>query len=380
MKVVQFAVHHSNDWPTLSHAIPGPALGAQLVLAFGERQLLEDQTHTQALSSLFPQAQVIQVSTAGQILADQVPANAISVAALYFHHSTIQVASRSVSDDSQSEALGKELANSLEHSGLRHVMVFADGTLINGSELVDGLNAALGTAISVTGGLAADGERFERTLIGLNSMPSEGQAIAIGFYGDRLRIGFSAGSGWDPLGPERKVTRSERNVIYELDGKPALDLYSRYLAESAEELPGAAVRYPLALKTGDDGDCLVRSLLFIDEEEQGLVLAGNIPNGATTRFMRGHIEHLIDGAVDAAHGSLVRSSGVRPEFSLMISSVGRKAIMGDLLHEEVENAVSALGNPFNVGFYGYGEICPAGKSTAAQLHNQTVALTTLAEV
>ncbi len=48
---------------------------------------------------------------------------------------------------------------------------------------------------------------------------------AIGFYGDHLRVGYGSMGGWEPFGPVREITRAEGNVLYELDGRSALDLY-----------------------------------------------------------------------------------------------------------------------------------------------------------
>jgi len=43
--------------------------------------------------------------------------------------------------------------------------------------------------------------------------------------------------GWDPFGPERLITKSKENILYELDGQSALELYKKYLGEHAKVFP-----------------------------------------------------------------------------------------------------------------------------------------------
>jgi len=145
----------------------------------------------------------------------------------------------------------------------------------------------------VTGGLSADGARFERTLVCLDGEPLEGQVVAIGFYGERLRVGCASMGGWDTFGPERIVTRSSGNVLYELDGAPALDLYRKYLGDAARDLPASGLLFPLCVRSRRDQTGVVRTILGIDESARSLVIAGDtVVDAKALRKLYGRFEKL----------------------------------------------------------------------------------------
>ena len=109
-------------------------------------------------------------------------------------------------------------------------------------------------------------------------------------------VGSGCDGGWSDFGPERRITRSEGNVLFELDGKPALDLYKTYLGERADGLPGSALLFPLSVRRGGAGETLVRTILGMDEAAQSLTFAGDMPQGGVARLMRANNDHLIGSA------------------------------------------------------------------------------------
>ncbi|MBW3655984.1 MAG: FIST C-terminal domain-containing protein [Gemmatimonadetes bacterium] len=275
---------------------------------------------------------------------------------------------------------GRALAGSLDPEGLRHVLVLSDGLRVNGSDLVQGLSERLPPDVAATGGLSADGSRFERTLVGVDGEVAEGMVAAVGFYGAALRVGYGSLVGWDPFGPERVITRSRGNVLYELDGCSALQLYRRYLGEHAAELPASGLLFPLSLRTAPGEAGVVRTILAVDEAEQSVTFAGDVPEGAMARLMKANFERLIDGATGAARtsGQGIRSGSA--QLALLISCVGRKLILKQRTEEEVESVRDVLGRrAVLAGFYSYGEISPFSASTRCELHNQTMTVTTFAE-
>jgi hypothetical protein len=178
---------------------------------------------------------------------------------------------------------------------LRHLFVLSDGLLVNGSALVEGLKSALPEDVTVTGGLSGDGDRFQETLVVLDGPPESGIIAAVGFYGEHLKVGFGSLGGWDPFGPERRITRSRENVLYELDGKSALDLYKKYLGEHAEGLPSTGLLFPLSLRTREGETGVVRTILSIDEAENSLTFAGDVPEGAYARLMMANFDRVDRG-------------------------------------------------------------------------------------
>jgi hypothetical protein len=143
---------------------------------------------------------------------------------------------------------GRDLARKLDRPGLRGVLVLSEGLRVNGSQLVKGLNSVLPESVVVTGGLSGDGTAFKRTWVCIGDRIQSGLVAAVGFYGDYVVISHGSKGGWDKFGPERVVTRSEANVLYELDGKPALSLYKEYLGEKAADLPASGLLFPLAMR------------------------------------------------------------------------------------------------------------------------------------
>jgi hypothetical protein len=116
---------------------------------------------------------------------------------------------------------------------------------VNGTELVRGLKTRLPQQVEVTGGLSADGGLFQRTLVCANDVPAENTIAAIGLYGEQIKIGYGSVGGWDSFRPERLITRRKGNVLFDLDGKPALELYKRYLGIHAGSLPATRAIVPL---------------------------------------------------------------------------------------------------------------------------------------
>jgi hypothetical protein len=307
------------------------------------------------------------------------------VTCLQFDKTSVRAASLPVSTSADSRAVGVALGRQLATDGLAAVFVLSDGLIVNGSELIAGLNEAEPESVLITGGLAGDGDRFERTWVLLDRRPTQGVVTSVGFYGSNVVVRHGSRGGWDIFGRERRVTRSDGNVVYELDGQPALQLYKTYLGELATGLPATGLLFPLALlrEAGDtgDGEPIVRTLLGIDEAAQSLIFAGNVPEGALARLMRTNLDRLVDGAADAAERARgAEAHGHRgPVLSIAISCVGRRMVLGERIDEELEAVLEQLlPGIVQVGFYSYGELSPFATGRC-DLHNQTMTLTTLSE-
>ena len=353
---------------------------ADLVLVFGSRALLEDPAKFEEVKGFYPLANIVLVSTAGEIMEDLVYDDSLVVTAIDFEKTELRVTSMSINDATDSYDAGVQMAEKLKGEGLCHVFLLSDGLNVNGSEIVKGLNSALDEQVPCTGGLAGDAANFEKTLVGLNDTPQESQIVAVGFYGDSLEVGYGSVGGWDNFGAERLVTKSEGNVLYELDGQSALDLYKMYLGDKAAELPGSALLFPLGLKLDEDSDVIVRTVLAVDEEANSMTFAGDIPEGCYVRLMKANFDKLIEGANLAAEHTIQKGGESSDKLALLISCVGRKLILGQRIDEEVEAVMEVLGNGSTIaGFYSYGEISPVVESARCELHNQTMTITTFAE-
>jgi hypothetical protein len=361
---------------------PFPPLDSEatLVLTFGDPRFGESPQPLAELQQAYPQSHHLGCSTSGEIHGASIREGSLSVAVIKFERSRLRSAFSHVAAATESHHAGRDIAEQLFASDLKAVFVLSDGLLVNGSQLVRGINEILPTGVSVTGGLAGDGARFGKTWSLLHGVPHAGIVSAVGFYGESVRISHGSKGGWDIFGPERKVTRSSGNVLYELDGRPALQLYKDYLGDRAAGLPATGLLFPLALRTNaDDKKQLVRTILAVDEANQSMTFAGDIPEGSLAQLMRANFDRLVEGASDAAIATRDRSKGDGEVLSIAISCVGRRLVLGERTEEEVEAVLDILpAGTRQIGFYSYGEISPYTAGTC-DLHNQTMTLTTLGE-
>jgi hypothetical protein len=359
---------------------PGELGAAQLVLVFASSAACSRMELFHEMAAAWPAAEILGCSTAGEIFDTQVTDDSLSVVAIELAATTVACSRVAIDAPAGSFEAGVQLAADLPKEGLVHVLVFSDGLHVNGSKLVNGLAEGLPAGVTVTGGLSGDGQRFERTWVIWRGRPEERSIIACGLYGPAIRIGYASLGGWDPFGPERLITRSRANVLYELDDRSALELYKQYLGDHAADLPASGLLFPLSLRTAPDSTPVVRTILGINEEEQSLTFAGDVPRGAYARLMKANFDRLIDGAAGAARVSHSALGGQSADLALLISCVGRKMVLQQRVEEEVDGVRDVVG-PGTVltGFYSYGELSPFTPSARCELHNQTMTITTFAE-
>jgi hypothetical protein len=352
----------------------------QLVLVFGSTELLMDPDYANYLQKTYPNANMVFASTAGEIIHDGVYDNSIVATAIELEKSSLKCVSTNISKHQDSFAAGLFLKNQLASESLSGIFIISDGLMVEGSELVRGFNQDNIRNIPITGGLAGDAARFQKTYTSLNDTPGQGNIIAVGFYGEHIHIGHGSLGGWDEFGYERHITSSDKNVLFEVDNEKALDLYKRYLGEFAAELPGSALMFPLSMKAPDADKYLIRTILAVDDKEKSMLFAGNMPEGSTVRLMRGDIQKLIRASAKAAADSVESLKNHKPQLILLLSCVGRKIIMDAKVEEEVLAAEEVLDKNCAVsGFYTYGGLSPFGVGTPCELHNQTMTITAFSE-
>src|SRR5512145_1657484 len=360
----------------------GPAIQGkvQLVIMFAATEILKEKTFFEEVKEMYPGAHLFGCSTAGEICGTSVFDDTLVATAVHFEKTEISGAQLDLDGISSSFEAGRMLAQTIKQEDLCHVFVLSDGLSVNGSELVKGLASELPEDVTITGGLAGNGDRFEETYVFWDDLPARNTLAILGLSGRHLKVGYGSMGGWDPFGPERIITRSKENLLYELDGQSALEIYKKYLGEYAAELPAAGLLFPLSIrtKTGETG--IVRTILAVNEEEKSMTFAGDIPEGAYARFMKANFERLIDGANGAAVRSREGLGASAPELAILISCVGRKLVLKQRTEEEVEAVRDVLGgNPKLTGFYSYGEISPFMTGAPCALHNQTMTITTFTE-
>lgn len=383
MKLETFQYVTSKGWSVKKF----PELDSEqtLILIFAAPEFINNPAPIKELADYYPQSKIIGCSTAGEILGSTISDNSLSVAVICFEKTSIKITSVEIQNTEDAYRVGSTIAKQLDENDLQNIFVLSDGLKVNGSELVKGLNETK-KQIIITGGLAGDGDRFKQTWSIFEGKIVKDHVVAVGLYGKHVRIGHGSRGGWDIFGPERLITRSKNNILYELDNRPALSLYKEYLGEKAAGLPATGLLYPLAIRINDaDTRQLVRTILAVDEKEQSLTFAGDIPTGYLAQLMRANFDRLILGANEAGESAKCAiekcNSGGNsdPVLSIAISCVGRRLLLGERTEEETEATLESLpSNTKQIGFYSYGELSPYANGTC-DLHNQTMTLTTICE-
>lgn len=374
MKVQQISLTE-DSW---SNELASINIEANLFILFVSPDFNLKQEVLTTLNKSYTQAIIVGCSTAGEISDITVKDKTISLTAIQLEKTTLKKVSFEINGKNCSQTAGENIASQLSNENLKHVIVLSDGLNVNGAELVSGLKSGL-PDVSITGGLAADGSNFNKTFIISNNKMVDKTIVGLGFYGDNLKVGYSSKGGWDSFGIERLVTKSDKNVLYELDGFPALETYKSFLGDKANDLPSSGLLFPLSMRNSENSTPVVRTILGINEEEQSLTFAGNIPEGSYVRLMKANIDRLINGAEDSAI-SANKDLNEASELAILISCVGRRLVLKQMVEEEVEVVREVIGKkPCITGFYSYGEIAPFGEFSPCELHNQTMTITTLSE-
>ena len=377
MQVRQAVINAPDD----SALIPLAAITPNLVLVFAAPSFFGDAAFAAGLARAFPQARRLALSSAGEISGHGVSDNSIVVTAIRFERIPFKVASTDFAGMDDSAAAGRRLAGQLLAPDLKAVLLLSQGVAVNGSELIGGVVSVLGKGIPLTGGLAGDNGAFTRTWAMLDDAVSDRLMLALGFYGDAVSFAHGTEGGWQSFGPARRATRATGNVLYELDGEPALDIYKRYLGEYAKDLPASGLLFPFAILSHEREETgLIRTLLGINEADGSLTLAGDIPQDGYLKLMHASTEALVDGAEAAAEAARQMTGNPGQSLAILISCIGRKLVMGDRVDEEVEAVGAVFGqNCTLTGFYSNGEISPFLETTECKLHNQTMTITWLGE-
>lgn len=364
-------------------------LQPDLVLVFGAVRFFETPTLLSQLQRLLPSAALAGCSTAGEIAVDRVYDETCVITAVRFDRTDVHACSTIIDGMSDSFDAGQRLAAALPQKNLSAVLLLGTGVAINGSALVKGLQNCLPSDVTISGGLAADGGLFRRTWTLGPDGAADNRIVAVGLYGSTIRLGYGSFAGWEPFGPARKVTRCIDNVLFELDGVRALDIYQSYLGDYAKDLPASGLLFPFEmLGPQREKSNLFRTILGIDKVAGSLTLAGDIDPQGYLKLMHSSTEALIRGAETAAQ-AVLKANPVQPSedgleaprLAILVSCVGRKLVMGERIDEEVEAVAGLLGKSTTVcGFYSNGEIAGSGRGSACHLHNQTMTIAWLSEV
>lgn len=374
MKVKQL-IWKNNSWEGLKDITN---LNPQLCLLFGTRRTLESGSlYKKELQERFADVDLVISSTAGNIYDETLLDDVIVANLIQFEHTKVKTDVLKF-EERDGYDLGVKLGELVEVENTAYSLIFSSMG-INADQILKGFNSIVKGRVPMSGGVAGDNYDFVKTIVGVNDDVDENQLVLVSFLGDRLHTQHGSKGGWDIFGPERKVTKCERNILYEIDGKPALDLYKKYLGEKSVELPISALHFPLAYIDPITNEYIVRGVQNIDEENKSMILFGDLQNGDTIQLMKANMDRVIKGAEDSASQSKSEKLG-DPDFSLLISCVARRLVLDQLVEEELSEAKQTLGKETIIsGFYSYSELSPVVGDNACHLHNQTMTITSFYE-
>ncbi len=380
MKVQQFSLDTSGS---IEDLVAGLTLfDPHLILGFARFDLIKSLALPSRIATAMPKAISVGCSTDGAISAANAICDTAVVTAIRFERPDLAVAATEVANMSDSEDAGARVGAAIRARKPHTVMLLGQGVDLNGSAVIRGLRRELGPDVTLIGGLANDGGKFAETLVYVGADVAANKMVAIGFCDPNLVVSHGSVGGWCPFGAVRRVTRASGNVLYELDGEPALAIYKRYLGDQAAHLPGSALLFPFSMldhvaqETG-----VTRTILGIDEAAGSITLAGEIVEQGYLRLMCANHEDLINGAELAAEEARGPADSTQStSFALLVSCIGRLMTLGQRAEEEVDAVGAILGSQcLLTGFYSNGEISARSSTPEQQLHNQTMTVTRFRE-
>lgn len=326
--------------------------------------------------SLYPNSDIVYISTYWVISENGVLDDYISISALYFEKTSIKIVSWEVSQIDETEKVASNLAKELIVDDLKHVLVFSDGLWVNGVALVNEIKKVFSKTVSVIWWMAWDDTKIQNTYTWVNKIiPEKNNIVMIWFYGDVINIWSCSVSWWTKFGIKRTITKSKWNTVYEFDGEPALDLYKDYLWDKS----WITFPIPIGVFDKDEWELAIRTLLKVNEEDKSIVFSADVPEWSSAYFMRAWYDDLIEGAKK----SVVEAYKIntQPDLAVLVSCASRRLVLMQRVEEEVEIISSYLWNKCKLAwFYAYGEIWNTVHSwTDYFLHNQTMTTILISE-
>jgi hypothetical protein len=290
---------------------------------------------------------------------------------------------------------GRELGAKLL-SGFKAVrrdlsIIFSDGLMQEGSNLIYGLQERLGKSFPLVGASASDNLRLLKTHLYFNQEIFSDAACGM-LWGGKLNFGLGIKHGWKPLGKPRRITKSSGNIVYEIDDASAAKIYEEYLAcdltRLKKELKYISIFYPIGIYLPGEEEYLLRNILSI-KDDGSLVFQGDVPQDSLIRLMIGTRESCLAAtqqAVDEAkkglsHPTMDLKKRKIKNFVLVFDSISRYILLRRDANKELQIIKEALGKDIPIiGIYTYGEQAPLRATSyqgRAYFHNQTIAILAL---
>ncbi|HPN88977.1 MAG TPA: FIST N-terminal domain-containing protein [Candidatus Omnitrophota bacterium] len=326
----------------------------------------DPQTVIQSIHQTIHCKKLIGCSTAGIILSESVQTRGIAILAMVSDDIHVGISSIENLDKINLEDAGKELARNIlsdfgPHS--RQIFLsFIDGQIADYSSLLKGLQGIFGNIFPIIGAGSSDDLRLEKTFQFYQNHTSRYSANGL-ILGGQINVGIGAGHGWRPLGKPRIITKTEKNIIKEIDGKKAALLYEQYFEDKALDLYSTGLNqmtilYPLGVYIEGNKEYLLRNAIQ-GLEDGSIICQGDVPSGAEVHIMIGNKESCRNAALEAAQEAKKNLFGKPAKLVIIIESMARLKLLGRMAHQEIAIIKQIFGatTPL-LGMYSNGEICP----------------------
>ena len=328
---------------------------------------------------------VFGMTTAGELIEDEVLEGTIAVMLLNLRRETYAVFAAGIPAGGTMLTLARTAAAHAQAAFARPaIVVAASGIAINAEQIIAGILSGFPAgepAPPLFGGLAGDDLQMLDTFVSGQDLTTSNGLATLVFDTDRVLIGGQATSGWDTLGVEKTVTRAEGNVLLELDGEPALDVFGKFFkfqttSVNREEFMAVNfAQYPLQMRS-QAGHTVLRSPMMADPARKALIFGGALPEGAVVRFSVPPGFDLVEKS--AAELSALTAQVPEAEALLLFSCKARHLALGPLIGDESQNISNLWQSAPLLGLLTYGEI-GATAGNPCDFHNATCSLVALAE-
>ncbi|MHB8099838.1 MAG: FIST N-terminal domain-containing protein [Sulfuricurvum sp.] len=298
---------------------------------------------TQTIVNTLPHATVIGTTTSGEIINGQIQDHSILISISLFDNTTLK-SMHLVGGNSQT--MGHDIAKEILEPDTKCIIVFADGLHCNGEAILKGINSISPKEVVVAGGMSGDNGHYEKSYCIHGDTVFEKGIVAVALSNPALEVFHTYNLSWTPIGRMMEVTKSDGDILYELDNQPVKEVYSKYLgANVAENMPASTVEFPLIMH--DNGVDIARSMIALTDEE-GIRYAGELPEGKMVRFGIGSPSLFSDNTNKSYN--LARVNPIEGLF--IYSCLARKVFFSQGLTAEFEplSRIAPL-----VGFFTYGE-------------------------
>ena len=232
----------------------------------------------------------------------------------------------------------------------------------------------------VIGGIASGGQDLGENQLVLNQAIYGNGLVGVAVWGD-VTLRTVVSQGCQPIGERYVVTKSERNIIYELGGVPTLERLQQTLKALGEE---GSRKAAMGLQVGiamdecspqfEQGDFLIRGVIGADQNSGGIAVSDVVKEGQTVQF------HVRDAQAASADlnmllaGDRLAHPGRIPKGALLFSCNGRGRRFFPHPHHDVTAVWERIGNIPIAGFFAGGEIGPVGGKNYIHAYTASIAL------